>query len=119
MDRKLSTIESDHGPGHELGTLGQFEYRVSDATPHAREIGIGSLPRKISVAARMTEVTPEHQPASLHGSDLHEPTEILPGEDGTVVSRGVQSAPRLTTNPGWFNGSCGGRAHRAAHPRCS
>ena len=98
---------------------GQLEYRVRDATPHTGEIGICPLPREISRATRVAEVTPEHQPASLHWSDLHEPAEILPGEDRTVVSRGAQWNLRLITNPGSFNGSCGGRARRASHRRCS
>src|SRR5215212_6384920 len=110
MDRKRGAIESDHGLGHEFRAVGQFKYRVRDATPHPGEVGIGPLPREISLSAGVAVVAPEHQPASLHGSDSHEPTVVLPDEDRMLLTRGAQRDPRLTANLGSINGSCGGRA---------
>jgi len=90
VDGKRRAIEADHGLGHQLGASGQLEHGVRDATPNAREVGIGALTREIPGAATMAELTPEDQPATLYGSDLHEPAEILPGEDGTFVSGSAQ-----------------------------
>jgi hypothetical protein len=47
----------------------------------------------------VVEATPEHQPTSLDRSDLHEPAEILPGENGTVVTPGDQRYLHLTIIP--------------------
>ena len=119
MDRKLCAIEADHRLGHKLGAPSQLEYRVRDATPSAGKVGIGPLPGQIRHATPEAVLTPEDQPAPLHRGDMHEPAEIFPSENGTIVSRGAQRNPRLTRNPGSINWSCGDPARRAGHPRCS
>ena len=86
MNRKRRAIKADHGLDHMLGASRQLEYRVGDASPRTEKIGIRPLSREIPRAAPMAEMTPEDEPAPLHGSDVHEPAEISPDENGIVVN---------------------------------
>jgi hypothetical protein len=97
MDGKSGAIEADHGLGHKLGAPGQLEHRVRYATPNSRKFGISALSSEIPRPTLVAEVTPEHQPPSLYGSDLHEPAEILPDENGTFVGRGDQRNLQTST----------------------
>src|SRR4051812_27328318 len=110
MGGKRGAIEADHGLGHERRVPGQLEHRVGNAATHPGEIDIRALTRKISRSALIAKMTPQHQPAPLHGSDLDEPAEILPAEHRMVVGYGAQRTLRLITHPGSFSESCGDRA---------
>ena len=90
MEGKRSAIEADHRLGYELRVSGQLEHRVGNTAANTGEINIRALTHEISRSAPTAKLTPEHQPASLHGSHVDEPTEILPAEHRTVVTYGAQ-----------------------------
>ena len=100
MDGKPSAIEVHHRLGDKIWASGQLEHRVRDTSSHAGKIEVGSLSCQISRSALVAKVTPEHQPTELYWSYLYEPAEILPAEDGTVVTYEAQRNLRLLVHPG-------------------
>ena len=95
MGRKRSAIKADHRLGHKVRAPGQLEHRVRNTSPNTGEVDISALSGKVTRSPALLEVTPEHQPTPLCGSDLHEPAEILPVEYRTVVTRDARRKHRL------------------------